>query len=89
MPHFRHMGRAPKTIAIYVYQVVPQDFPEYRDLLHSSETSKLESALWAGQDPNCLNERGQTAAWRASRDGNLEKLRCLHKANADFDISEP
>lgn len=35
-----------------------------------------------------MNERGQTAAWRASRDGNLEKLRCLHKANADFDISD-
>ncbi|CAE7937905.1 Ank1 [Symbiodinium necroappetens] len=73
---------------IYVYQAVPHDFPEYRDLLHSSETSKLESALFAGQDPNSTNERGQTAAWRASRNGDLEKLRCLHKANADFDKTD-
>ncbi|CAE7565976.1 Ank1 [Symbiodinium sp. CCMP2456] len=73
---------------IYVYQAVPHDFQEYRDLLHSSETSKLESALWAGQDPNCVNERGQTAAWRASRNGDLEKLLYLHKANADFDKTD-
>ncbi|CAE7771881.1 ANK2 [Symbiodinium sp. CCMP2592] len=73
---------------IYVHQAVPEDFQEYRDLLHSNETSNLELALWAGQDPNCVNERGQTAAWRASRNGDLEKLRCLHKANADFDITD-
>ncbi|CAE7041973.1 ANKRD50 [Symbiodinium sp. CCMP2592] len=78
-----------KPSQIYVYQAVPQDFPEYRDLLHSSETSELESALWAGQDPNCVDARGQTAAWKASRNGNLESLHCLNKANADFDIPEP
>ena len=42
-------------------------------------TRLLEAALRQHQDPNCANERGETAAWRASRTGDFTRLVCRRK----------
>ena len=54
----------------------------------SESTKQVEEILKQCQDPNCVCERGETPAWRASRCGDKEKLLCLQKAglgSADWD----